>query len=221
VFENIKQDYYRSIYFRETGKSRPKATLPRILFTAFRDGGFCAVFLYRLGRWFRSKHLGLVAAIIERLMLHLCQCWISTTARIGPGLVVAHPWGIVIPPGAVLGSDCFLLHRITIGTNHDKKDKNGNSLPVIGDNVEICPGAAVLGPIVVGSHSIIGANATLTTSVPENSVVGTFRAEVLGQCSANRALFNSGKRIALSRRELFEWIEKLQRRIEELEKTAN
>ena len=142
-------------------------------------------------------------------------------AQIGPGLVVAHPWGIVIPPGAVLGSDCYLLHRITIGTNHDKKDTNGNSVPVIGDNVEICAGAAVLGPIVVGSHSIIGANATLTTSVPENSVVGTFRAEVLAECSANRAVFNSSKRIALSRRELFEWIEKLQRRIEKLEKRMN
>jgi len=221
MLENIKQDYYRSIYFGKKRRRKPKATILRILFRAFKYAGFRAVFFYRLGRWCRDKRFRLMAAFVERLMFHRCHCWISTFAKIGPGLVIPHCYGITIGPDSVLGKNCYLLQHITIGDNHGKVGKDGSKVPVIGDNVEICAGAAVLGPISVGSNSIVGANATLTTSVPENSVVGTFRAEVLAECSPERRIIHSGQRIALSRRELFDWIEKLEKRIEELEKKTN
>lgn len=48
---------------------------------------------------------------------------------------------------------------------------SGKGCPTIGNNVTICTGAVVLGPIHVGDGSIIGANATIVKDVPANSVI--------------------------------------------------
>lgn len=213
MFENIKHDYF--------GKKKQEATVLRVFFRAFQDSGFRAVFLYRIGRWCRDRNMNLTAALVERVMRHWSHCWISTLAKIGPGFTIGHVCGIVIPPGAVLGKNCHILQNSTIGGNFGKRDENGNINPIIGDNVTIGAGAAVLGPITVGSNSIIGANATLTTSIPENSVAGAFRAEVIAERSADGKIVHTGERIALSRRELFERIKNLEERIEELEKKIN
>ena len=42
--------------------------------------------------------------------------------------------------------------------------------PVIGPNVVISDGAKVLGPIIIGANSVIGAGAIITKDVPANSV---------------------------------------------------
>jgi serine O-acetyltransferase len=159
-----------------------------------------------------------LAAFVERLMRHWSHCWISTLAKIGPGLTIGHVCGIIIPPDAVLGKNCHILQNSTIGGNFGKRDKDGNINPIIGDNVTIGAGAAVLGPITVGSNSIVGANATLTTSIPANSIAGAFRAEVTAERSIEGKIIHSDQRFTLSRRELFERITKLEEKIEELEK---
>jgi serine O-acetyltransferase len=43
--------------------------------------------------------------------------------------------------------------------------------PTIEDSVTIFSGAAVLGPVVVGRHSRVGAGSVLVTSVPQHSTV--------------------------------------------------
>ncbi len=56
------------------------------------------------------------------------------------------------------------MHGVTIA------GKNGK-FPEIKDNVYIGSGACILGGIVIGNNSVIGANATVTKDVPENAVV--------------------------------------------------
>ena len=87
----------------------------------------------------------------------------------------------------------------------------------IGGNVSIGAGAAVLGPIKIGSNSIIGANAVVTKSVPPNSVVGAFRAEVLAERGLDGSIIRGDKHIFLSRKELYERIAAMENKIEELE----
>lgn len=50
-------------------------------------------------------------------------------------------------------------------------EDSGKGCPTIGNNVTICTGAVVLGPIHVGDSSIIGANAAIVKDVPANSVI--------------------------------------------------
>lgn len=42
--------------------------------------------------------------------------------------------------------------------------------PIIDENVIIADGAKVLGPIVIGKNTVIGAGAIITKDIPENSI---------------------------------------------------
>jgi serine O-acetyltransferase len=171
-----------------------------------------------MGRWCRLHKMGFMAAIAERLMHHLCHCWISTIIDIGPGFVVAHVCGIIIDGAAgPFGKNCTIRQNVTIGGNYGK-NKNGQTQPILGDNVSIGPGASILGPISIGSNIIIGANAVVTTDIPENSVVGCFRAEVVAKRAEDGNIIHEKDRVFISRRELFEKIRLLEEKIEKLER---
>lgn len=209
MFENVKEDY-RASTRREPG-------LLRIVYRFCQDSGFRAVCFYRIGRWCRVHRIPLLPQIAERLMHHLCHCWISTLADLGPGFRIAHVCGIIVPPGVVFGSWCEIRQNVTIGGNLGKKGPDGRGVPILGDRVSIGPGAAILGPIEIGHDTFIGANAVVTTSIPPNSIVAAFRAEVVAHRDAEGRPVRDARRVFLSRRELFERIEALERRIAELE----
>jgi serine O-acetyltransferase len=212
MLDNLRQDlcrigYYSSIKPENVG-------LCRILFEALRNAGFRAVLFYRIGRWCRLHKMGFMAAIAERLMHHLCHCWILTQSDIGPGFVIAHVSGILVLVQA--GKNLTLRQNVTIGGAY-RKTKGQQTNAIIGDNVSISPGALISGPITIGSNTIIGANAVVTTDIPENSVVGAFRAEVVSKVDLEGNIIREGERVFVSRRELFERIKALEEKIEKLE----
>jgi serine O-acetyltransferase len=215
MLDNIRQDccrisYYSSIQPENIG-------LYRILFEAIRNAGFRAVFFYRIGHWCRLHKMGFAAVFIERLMHHLCHCWISTVVDVGPGFVIAHVCGIIVDGVAgPIGKNFSIRQNVTIGGNYGK-NINGRTQPLIGDNVSVGPGASILGPIAIGSNTIIGANTVVTTDIPENSVVGAFRAEVIGKRADDGSIMREGERVFISRQELFTKIKALEEKIEKLE----
>ena len=73
-----------------------------------------------------------------------------------------HSGSIVVHPEAKIGNWCCIFQDVTIG-----QDMQPHSVPRIGDNVLICPGAKVFGDICIGDNSIIGANAVVNKSFPE------------------------------------------------------
>jgi serine O-acetyltransferase len=86
---------------------------------------------------------------------------IPINSQIGGGLLIPHPNGIVIHPGAVIGPNCLILQQVTIGVRHD-----GETPPRIGGHVDIGAGAKVLGDLVIGDHALVGANAVVVRDVP-------------------------------------------------------
>ncbi|MGH2271241.1 hypothetical protein ACQ9LF_05525 [Anaerohalosphaeraceae bacterium U12dextr] len=218
MLNNLKQDLVRINYYRLL---KPEQVGPgRIIFEAMRNAGYRAVVLYRIGRWFRCRKMGFCAAVVERFMRHLCHCWISTAIDIGPGFVIAHVCGIIVD-GAVgpIGKNFTIRQNVTIGGNYGKA-RNGRTQPIIGDDVSVGPGATILGPISIGSNTIIGANAVVTTDIPENSVAGTFRAEVIAQRADDGSIIHTKDRVFMSRRELYDRIRRLEEKIEKMEQTA-
>jgi serine O-acetyltransferase len=79
--------------------------------------------------------------------------------RIGGGLLLPHPNGIVIHPDAEIGPNCLIFQQVTIGGG-----KGG--IPRIGGHVDIGAGAKLIGNISVGDHALIGANAVVLCDVP-------------------------------------------------------
>jgi serine O-acetyltransferase len=109
---------------------------------------------------------------------------IDVDADIGPGLLVRHATGIVIG-GAKMGINCTIYQNVTIGANFRRNEK-GEHNPTIEDNVIFSPGAVVIGPIKVGSNTLIGANTVLTRSLDGGNVVSGSYATIIGMYDKSR-----------------------------------
>lgn len=84
----------------------------------------------------------------------------------GPGLYLPHIGLIRIGTFARIGSKCIIGPNVIIGT----KDKFEN-IATIGNNVEICLGAKIIGKISIGDNAVIAPNSVVIKDVPANSIV--------------------------------------------------
>lgn len=116
-------------------------------------------------RHFESRSL--LAAALRKSAVLRHRFWsavtgadIPLTCKIGGGLLMPHPNGIVIHPAAIIGPNCLIFQQVTIGIG------NGGT-PTIMGNVDIGAGAKIFGAIVVGPRAKIGANAVVLRNVPE------------------------------------------------------
>jgi serine O-acetyltransferase len=75
-----------------------------------------------------------------------------------------------------MGKNCQVWHNVTIGR---AKPKQGR--PIIGDNVNICAGAIVIGEIQIGNNVTIGAGSVVVRSIPDNCVVAGNPAKIIKQ----------------------------------------
>jgi serine O-acetyltransferase len=87
---------------------------------------------------------------------------IPLNCKLGGGLLMPHPNGIVIHPDAMIGPNCLLFQQVTIGAG------NGG-IPTIGGHVDIGAGAKIIGRVTVGNHAKIGANAVVISDIPEGA----------------------------------------------------
>jgi serine O-acetyltransferase len=93
---------------------------------------------------------------------------IHPAAKIGEEFFIDHGMGVVIGETAEVGDRVLIYHGVTLGGVSLQKGKRH---PTIEDDVVIGAGAKVLGPITIGHHSRIGANAVVTKSAPPNSII--------------------------------------------------
>lgn len=103
---------------------------------------------------------------------------IPINAKIGGGLLIPHPNGIVIHPSAEIGVNCLIHQQVTIGTTR----KGG--YPVVKGHVDIGAGAKILGAITLHEHSMVGANAVVTKDVNAYEVVAGIPAKVIQRLDA-------------------------------------
>jgi serine O-acetyltransferase len=99
---------------------------------------------------------------------------IPLNSKLGGGLILPHPNGIVIHPDAVIGPNCLIFQQVTIGT------RSGSRPPVIGGHVDIGAGAKILGDIAVGNHANVGANAVVVKDIPEGKNAVGIPARIIG-----------------------------------------
>lgn len=89
-------------------------------------------------------------------------------AVFGRGIFIDHAHGVVIGETAVIGNNVTFLHQVTLGGTGKQ---TGKRHPTIDDGVLLGVGCKVLGDIIVGKNSKIGAGSVVVHAVPPNSTV--------------------------------------------------
>ncbi|MHC8944718.1 LbetaH domain-containing protein [Advenella incenata] len=100
--------------------------------------------------------------------------------------------GVVVHKDAIIGDNVAIGQNVTIGGSPGKVrvDANGTRFfaPSIEEGVYIAAGARVLGGLVVGKYSVIGANAVVTTDVAPFSIYAGQPATKVGQITPDNCL---------------------------------
>lgn len=104
-----------------------------------------------------------------RSAMHRTGNDISFSASLGEGLRLAHPFGVVIGAGSVVGSNVTIWQHVTLGST----GRRGADMryPVVGSGARLFAGCVVLGAVRVGGDATVGANAVVTRDVPDGAIV--------------------------------------------------
>ena len=137
--------------------------------------GVKAVFFHRLAHFFSVAKFDLIARIISQFSRFLTGIEIHPGAKIGKNLFIDHGMGVVIGETSEIGDNVTIYHMVTLGgispSINSNNQRNIKRHPTLMDNVVVGSGAQILGPVVVGKNSKIGANAVITKNVEENAVM--------------------------------------------------
>jgi len=139
--------------------------------TALCYPGFWALSLHRLVAHPLYK-IGLrtLARLVNFLARFLTACDIHPGAQFGRGIFIDHAIGTVIGETAIVGDNVTMLHQVTLGGTGKE---TGKRHPTVEDGVLLSAGSKVLGNIVIGRDSKIGAGSVVVKAVPpESTVVG-------------------------------------------------
>lgn len=129
----------------------------------FLYSGLHAVWWHRFAHWLWRHRLITLARTVSQVTRFFTGIEIHPGAQIGRRLFIDHGMGVVIGETAVIGDDVLIYHGVTLGgTGHE----TGKRHPTIGDRVILGAGSKLLGNIVIGHDSAVGANAVVVHSAP-------------------------------------------------------
>jgi len=161
---------YASVQQNRAKYHQEKVSLARMPADFVRKIGFQTLTVVRLMQLCRDLKVPVAPMALSRALRHLYGTEIHWDADIAPGISIVHGVGLVISHAATVGENCILFHNVTLGEGLDKETKKRGA-PTLEARVHVGPGATLLGPIVVGTGTKIGAGAVLDHSVPPNSLV--------------------------------------------------
>lgn len=93
---------------------------------------------------------------------------IHPKARIGNRFFIDHGEGVVIGETTIIGDDVLIYQQVTLGGTGNE---HGKRHPTIGNNVIIGAGAKILGNIIIGDNTRVGAGSVVVDDVPEHCTV--------------------------------------------------
>ena len=149
--------------------------------------GVKAIFFHKIATFFAIAKFELVARIISQFSRFLTGIEIHPKARIGKNLFIDHGMGVVIGETSEIGNNVTIYHNVTLGgispSINSNDQRNIKRHPTLEDNVVIGSGAQILGPVIIGKNSLIGANAVVTKDVSAKSIMVGIPAKRIGDAS--------------------------------------
>ena len=168
MFSRIREDI-RSVYARD-----PAARNWFEVLTTYP--GLHAVWSHRISHKLWCWGMLWLARFISTLARWFTGVEIHPGAKIGRRFFIDHGMGVVIGETAEIGDDVTMYHGVTLGATCWTKGKRH---PSVGDGVVLGAGATILGPIRIGDHARVGANAVVTQTVLASTTVAGIPARVV------------------------------------------
>lgn len=164
-FEAVKSD--AKVYWRMRGGHSWINSVLHI----FTCHGWHIMFWFRVGKVIYAIPIPGIAQIFKVLfqifwffITTFYGIWLDPSNNIGKGFYIGHFGGVIVRGD--FGDYCSIGQCVTVGYKGAGKS---NGWPKIDDNVYIGAGAKIIGDISIGKDSIIGANAVVIKSLPDNS----------------------------------------------------
>ena len=130
--------------------------------------GLHALICHRICHKLNYWKIPFLPRLISQISRFFTGIEIHPGATIGRRFFIDHGTGVVIGETTVIGDDVLIYQGVTLGgTGKD----TGKRHPTICNNVVIGAGAKILGNIMIGTGSRIGAGSVVIDSVPEHCTV--------------------------------------------------
>ncbi len=173
IYANIREDFSNAYH-------NDPALNSKIDFL-FNYPGVWAVAWYRIANRLHRANFKRLARMIMGLNQIFTHIDIHPAATIGQRVFIDHGTGVVIGETAIVEDDVVIYQGVTLGGVSLDQEKRH---PTIRRGAVIGAGAKVLGNIVIGEYSKIGANSVVVKEVPDCSTAIGIPAHVIekGRC---------------------------------------
>ncbi len=142
--------------------------------------GVQALIFYRFYHKLYRIKLRLLAEICSRINFFLNGAEIDPAAEIGSGCRIWHPAGVIIGRGVRIGTNVSIFSNVVLGgLGHSIFHHGQPGYPQIGDNAILYTNVTILGPVIIGSNSTIGAHSLVLKSIPDNSMAAGCPAKII------------------------------------------
>ncbi|MBY0540262.1 MAG: serine O-acetyltransferase [Campylobacterales bacterium] len=142
----------------------------------FNYPGVWAIINYRIANRLYVNGFKKLARIYSGISQFLTNIDIHPAATIGRRVFIDHGIGVVIGATTIIEEDVLIYQGVTLGGVSLNKGKRH---PTVRANSVIGSGAKVLGNIVIGTSSKIGANSVVISDVPDYTTAVGIPAKVI------------------------------------------
>ncbi len=162
LYADLQRQYYvDGLYNKNSG-------LMGLLVRSFSPR-FFPVLIYRLAHAAFLLRIPLLPKILSLINFFMFGLEISARCSIGGGLFFPHTQGTVIGAWSI-GNNATIFQGVTLGAKSLDMQYLKQFRPILHDNVVVGAGAKVLGGVILGSNSCVGANAVVLKDVPERAL---------------------------------------------------
>jgi serine O-acetyltransferase len=139
--------------------------------------GMQAIWMHRVAN--KCWHAGFLwlGRFISALARFVTGIEIHPAATLGHRVFIDHGMGVVIGETAIVGDDCTIYQRVTLGGTSLYRGEKRH--PTLGRGVVVGAGAKVLGGFTVGDNAKIGSNAVVVKAVPPNATATGIPARII------------------------------------------
>lgn len=173
-WQTLKRDFHRN------GADLAPSTFVRSLVVPNRFGALTWLRLYQ-----RFEDRTIARALAYRVLLHVHGLEMDREVEIGPGLYLPHPRGVLFASGTRLGRNVAVYGMVRFLATE-------RGVPEVEDGVFLGDGARVLGRVVIGEESQVGAGAIVTKDLPKGVSAAGVPARVIRELGGSRPSFPRG-----------------------------